>query len=186
VTAALRRRRRRERGPGEALPPERKWRAITFATLLLAPAVWSMLAGLVALADEGTEGPNPAAPLVFGLCLLPFVFVVLAFSSEHPNAPMAAAKAMGLCLLVGIMVSAAAADAATGLVAGVGAGGIVALRSDVDDAWKPRALGLLFACAYTFVLVRAAGAIVLLAAPVFPFTVLGVADHLAERRAARG
>jgi hypothetical protein len=185
VTAALRRRRRRERAPLDPLSPERKWRAITFATLLLAPAVWSMLAGFVAVADEGEDGPNAAAALVFGLCLLPFVFVVLAFSSEHPNAPAAVVKAMGLCLVVGIMASAAAADAATGLVAGIGAGGIVALRADASEAWKPRALGLAFACVYTFVLVRAAGAIVLLAAPVFPFTVLGVADHLAERRARR-
>ena len=38
---------------------------------------------------------------------------------------------MGLCLLVGIPVSAFAGDAVTGIVAGVGAGGLVALRRDV-------------------------------------------------------
>ena len=46
----------------EALPPERKWRAIGLATALLVPAFWSLLAGLVALAaDDPPEGPAPAA-----------------------------------------------------------------------------------------------------------------------------
>ena len=46
------------------------------------------------------------------------------------RAPGGRLRAMGLCLLVGIPVSALAADAVTGIVAGVGAGGIVALRAD--------------------------------------------------------
>ena len=36
---------------------------------------------------------------------------------------------------------------------------------------------------YTFLLVRTAGAMALLAAPVLPMTGIGVADHFAERRA---
>ena len=65
---------------------------------------------------------------------------------------------MGLCLLVGIFVSAGAADAVTGLVAGVGAGGIVALRADAAHGWRMRAAGVAVAAAYTFVLARSAGA----------------------------
>ena len=34
-------------------------------------------------------------------------------------------------------------------------------------------------------LVRIAGPVALIAAPVFPFTALGLADHLSERRAYR-
>ena len=41
------------------------------------------------------------------------------------------------------------------------------------------------AAAYTFVLVRLAGPAALIAAPVFPFTALGLADHLSEWRAER-
>ena len=38
----------------EPLTPQRKWRAITLATLVLVPAFWSMLAGFVAAAcDDG-------------------------------------------------------------------------------------------------------------------------------------
>jgi hypothetical protein len=167
----------------EPIPPRLKWRAITLATLLLVPAYWAILGALVALrTDEGPAAPNPAAALAFGLAIVPFVFIVLAFLSQHPRAPGAVVRAMGLTLLVGIPVLAIAADAVTGLVAGVGAGGIVALRRDMAHSTKARVVGVLVASLYAFVLVRVAGPAVLLTAPVLPFTVLGVADHLSERK----
>ncbi len=172
----------------QPLSPERKWRAITFATLVLAPAVWSLLGGLVAIAaddDGGGGGPAAGPAIALGLALIPFAFVVLAFASEHPRAPGAVVRAMGLCLLVGIPVSAIAADAVTGIVAGVGAGGIAALRADVDHERRLRIGAVVIASAYAFVLARVAGPVVLVAAPVFPFTGLGLADHLAEWRVAR-
>ena len=167
------------------LSPERKWRAITLATLLLAPAVWSLLGGLVAAASDDGGGPAAGPAIAFGLALLPFVFVVLAFSSEHPRAPGAVAKAMGLCLVVGIPVSAIAGDAVTGIVAGVGAGGIAALRTDLPHDWRLRAGAVAIGASYSFVLARVAGPSVLIAAPIFPFTGLGLADHYAEWRDAR-
>jgi hypothetical protein len=184
------RRARRDPGAGaDPLPPQRKWRAITLATLLLVPAFWAMLAGLVSVAsDDGeatADAPQAAAALAFGLALIPFVFVVLAFLSEQPRPPTAVLKAMGLCLLIGIPVSALAADAVTGIVAGAGAGGIVALRADTPDGWKARAVAVMIAAAYTFVLVRVVGAVALLPAPVFPFTGIGVADHFVEWRQAQ-
>jgi hypothetical protein len=172
----------------DPLPPERKWRAITLATLLLAPALWFLLAGLVAVASDepgGPSGPAAGAAIALGLALLPFVFIVLAFASEHPRAPGAVIKAMGLCLLVGIPVSAVAGDAVTGVVAGVGAGGMAALRADLAHEWRVRAGAVTVAAAYSFVLARVAGAAVLLAAPIFPFTGLGLADHLSEWRRSR-
>jgi hypothetical protein len=174
----------------EPLSPRRKWQTITVATLLLVPAYWSLLAALVALAsdDDGSSSssagaPNPAAALAFGLAIVPFVFVVLAFMSGHPRAPGAVLRAMGLSLLVGISVSALAGDAVTGIVAGVGAGGICALRMEGPHNWQARALAVLAASLYTLVLARVGGPLVLLPAPVFPLTAIGVADHLSERRA---
>lgn len=165
------------------LTPQRKWRAIAFATLLLAVAFWSLLAGLVSVAsDDSTGEPQAGAAIALGLSLIPFVFMVLAFMSEHPRAPAAVVKAMVLALLVGIPVSALAADAVTGIVAGAGAGGIVALRADDPHSWRTRAAALAFASVYAFALVRTIGAAVLLPAPIFPFTALGLADHYAERR----
>ena len=170
----------------QPLSPKRKWQTITLATLLLVPAYWALLAGIVAEASDTTtkptEGFNPGVALAFGLSVIPFVFIVLAFMSEHPRAPQAVLKAMGISLLVGIPVSALAADAVTGIVAGVVAGGIVALRADPDHSWRSRALAVGVAVIYTFVLVRVASAFALLPAPIFPLTAIGIADHLSERR----
>ncbi|HEX2577468.1 MAG TPA: hypothetical protein VHK88_14030 [Aquihabitans sp.] len=171
----------------EPLPPRRKWQAITLATLVLAPALWSLLAGLVAVASDDDAGgaPNAGAAIAFGLAVIPFAFIVLAFVSQHPRAPGAVARAMGLFLLVGVPVSALAADAITGIVAGLGAGGVVALRADAGHTWRSRALAVVVASVYVFVLVRVAAVLALLPAPVFPFTAVGMADHLVERRAER-
>jgi hypothetical protein len=175
--------RRRPPAGVEPLSPQRKWRAITFATLLLVPAFWALLAGLVSTAaDDKAGAPNPAAALALGFAIVPFVFVVLAFASGHPRAPGAVLRAMGLALLVGIPVSAAAGDAVTGVVAAVSAGGAIALRSDPGHTGRARAVGVAVATAYTFLLVHTVSALVLLPAPIFPLTAIGVADHLSERR----
>ena len=55
-------------------------------------------------------------------------------------------------------------------MAGVGAGGVVALRIDVLHSRRLRAAGVAVATAYTFMLVRLAGPVALIAAPIFPFT----------------
>jgi hypothetical protein len=89
---------------------------------------------------------------------------------------------MLLALLVGIPLSAIAADAVTGLVAGLGAGGIAALRADIGDDTKRRVIAVVIVSVATFVLLRSITEVALLLAPIFPFTSLGVADHLSERR----
>jgi hypothetical protein len=73
----------------------------------------------------------------------------------------------------------------TGIVAGVGAGAIVALRMDGDHEWRTRAVAVAIAAGYTLVLVRLVGAVALLPAPIFPFTAIGVADHVSEHRRQR-
>lgn len=174
-------RRRAARSAGmEVLTPERKWRAITLATLVLAPAVWSTVAGLVAIADDGADGPQPAAAIALGLALAPFALIVLAFASQHPHPPGAVLRGMGLFLLVGIPVSAVAADAVTGLVAAFGAGGVATLRREPGHSWRLRGWAVAVATAYAFVLARVAGSVVVVAAPILPFTGIGLADHLAE------
>lgn len=177
------------RGPAVGLQPvhpRTKWRAITLATLLLVPAFWILLAGLVStVAGETADAPDPAASLAFGLAIIPFVFIVLAFLSENPRAAGSVLKAMGLALVVGLPVTVLVGDVATGIVAGTGAGGIVALRADADHGLRPRAGAVLLATAVTFLLIRLAGPIALLPAPILPLTAIGIADHLSERRAVR-
>jgi hypothetical protein len=164
------------------LSPRRKWRAILLATLLWAPGYWAMVAGLVSLASDEPEQPLAAPYIAFGLALIPFVFLVLAIMSEHPRAPGAVLRAMALSLLVGIPVSAIASDAVTGLVAGLGAGGIVALRADVAHSWKARAAAVAVVTIYSAFLLRTVTDVALVVGPALPFTILGIADHLSERK----
>jgi hypothetical protein len=170
----------------EPLPPRRKWRAILLSTLLFIPGYWFLLNGLVSAAATGPGGPDAGPLIAFGLALVPFVFVVLAFLSEHPRAPGAVLRAMGVAVLVGVPVEAVARDAVTGLVAGVGAGGITALRAELTHDWKARALAVLAVSAFVYLLLRTATAPALLLAPALPFTAIGVADHLVERQAGGG
>lgn len=166
----------------EPLSPQRKWKTITIATLLLVPGYWGLLSGLVAEHSDAKGGPNPAAAMALGLAVIPFVFLVLAVMSGRARWPGAVAKAMGMAVLVGIPVSALAGDAITGIVAGVGAGGCIALRRDDPHSLKTRALAIAFAAFYTFVLVRSASLLALLPAPILPLTAIGLADHVSERR----
>jgi hypothetical protein len=168
----------------EPLPPRIKWRAITLATLVMAPAFWSVLAGVVAVGSDDPRAPAPAPLIAFGLALVPFVFIVLAFLSEHPRAPGAVVRAMALSLLVGIPISAVAPDAVTGFVAGLGAGGIAALRADPIHSWKARAVAVAAVTVFVLLLVMVSD-VALLVAPSLPFTSIGVADQIVERRRER-
>ena len=167
------------------LSPKRKWRAITVATLLLVPGYWSLLAGLVGTAVDDADAPDVGGSLALGVAVMPFVFIVLAFMTEQPRAPRAVLRAMGMSLLIGLPAMAIAGDAVSGIVAGVGAGGIVAIRSEPEYGWRARAAAVALATIYTFVLVRTGSLLVLLPAPVFPLTAIGLADHYVEWRADR-
>jgi hypothetical protein len=166
----------------EPLSPRRKWRTITIATLLLVPGYWALLAGLVAERTDAKGGPDPAAAMALGVAVIPFVFLVLAVMSGRAGWPGAVVKAMGMAVLVGLPVSAIAGDAITGIVAGIGAGGCIALRRDDVHSLRTRAVWVGFAVVYTFVLVRSASLLALLPAPVLPLTAIGLADHVSERR----
>ena len=166
----------------EPLAPRRKWLAILLGTLLLLPAYWGIVTGLVAATSERPDAPAPGPPIALGLALLPFVFIALAFASQHPRAPTGVLKAMGLSLVIGIPATAIAPDAISGLMAGIGAGGVAALRPEPGQTWRPRAAAVAAVTLYVFVMVRLLPEITLLLAPTLPFTSLGVADHLAEIR----
>ncbi len=111
--------------------------------------------------------------------------MVIAFLSEHPRAPAAAAKGMIVSLLVGIPVSAIAQDAVTGLIAGLGAGGAFALRVDLQHSLKARMIAVAAVSVYCFFLLRTVSEVALLIGPALPLTSLGIADHLSERRSER-
>ena len=175
----------RSDGPAGIQPlAAKKWRAILVATLVLVLAFWALLEGLVAEAtNDGSSSevePNAAIGLAVGLTVIPFVFVALAFLSEHPR-PRAVVRAMGWSLLVGIPGRRSPATryrhrrrgrcgghpgtphGRTPELAGLGRG----------RWWLPRSTFKLGALPAGWVL----------PAPIFLLTAIGVADHLSERKA---
>ena len=169
----------------EELPPRLKWRAITVATLVSVPVFWALLTGLVAAAsNERTDAPDAGAALALGLMAMPFVFVVLAFLSHQRNAPRAVLKAMGMSLVVSVLVAVVVLDAVTAVIAGLAAGGAIALRTEPGHNYRARAMAVGAVTVYAFLLVRFLGPPTLLIAPILPLTAIGIADHLSERRRA--
>jgi hypothetical protein len=169
----------------EPLPPRRKWRAILLSTLLLVPAFWTLLAGVVAVSSTSAQAPAAGPLIAFGLAVIPFVLVLLAFLSEHPRAPGAVLRAMVLTLVVGIPIAALSRDVVSGVVAGIGAGGVAALRMDLGHTWQARALAVAAATVFVFVVVRLAPEVAVVLTPMLPLTSIGVADHLLDRRTER-
>ena len=70
-------------------------------------------------------------------------------------------------------------------ITGIGAGGVVALRSDLVHTWRSRAVAVAIAALWVAMSVRVFPQVALLLTPVLPFTSIGLADHLQERKAER-
>lgn len=153
-----------------------------FATVVVLLSYWAIvLASLVAAQDDGP----PAGPgFALGFSLIPVAFLVLAFGSVHRSAPVAVLKAMGLALAVGVPLG-ALTDPATALVAGFGAGGVVALRRDEPQTVRSRAIAVALVTVYVFVLLRTFLQAGLFGAPFLPIVAVGMADYVVEQRAAR-
>ena len=84
------------------------------------PAFWAMLIGLVSVGvRRRRRRRRTRRPFIaFGLALIPFVFLVLAFVSGHPTRARRGGQGDGPVPARRHPVSALAADAVTGLVAG--------------------------------------------------------------------
>lgn len=135
------------------------------------------------VAGSADSGPNPGPPLALGLSLVPFVFVVAAFSSRHQSAAGAVLKAMGLWAVIGIPV--AAVDLVSGLVAGFGAGAIATIRRGDEHTIGARSIAVALSVVYVFVLVRITPEAALVGSPMLPFVSVGLADSFRDWRAAQ-
>jgi hypothetical protein len=161
--------------------PRRRWVAIGVATGIGAISYFLLIRAAVgSLLDAGQEVVAPA--FFFGMTAVPLAFVALAFISRHKSAPVAVLAAMGLFLCVGLPIG--FMDPALGLVAGFGAGAVVALRRDDDHSWRVRIVAVVIGLVYTLVTM-----IIMLPIGVFtgafvPFLAVGFGDQYAEGRAA--
>lgn len=163
----------------EAISPRRKWTAIGVATLLMLVSYWSILFAVTLGNSEGEAAQNATGPLALGFALIPFVFLALAFLSGHKRAPGAVLKAMGLMLLIALPLG--LANMVFGLVAGFGAGGVVALRAEEYHSLRTRALAVAIAVVYTLLMLFIIPEAALLTGGFVSLLAVGIADSFSER-----
>ncbi len=144
---------------------------------------WAIVFAFVA--SEFEDGPPPGPALAFGLALMPFVFVALGAISRQPELGGATVAALLLAVAVALPVSALARDAVTGLVAGFGAGGVVALRREVHHSWQARSLAIVGVATFTLVALRLVPVLGVIAAPIITFPSIGAADLYVDSKSAQ-
>ncbi|MBN2113015.1 MAG: hypothetical protein JW785_02690 [Acidimicrobiia bacterium] len=170
-------------GSAKPVSARRKWAAIAAATVIQAASVFLMLYGAVEGAvNYETAAPGP--PFALGLALVPFAFIALAFGSGHPAAGGAVVVALLVAVPVALPLAALARDVVTGLAAGYGAGGVVALRREYLHSRRARIIAVVATAVYVFATLRIDAAAGVTAACLLPFVAVGVADLAVEWRAA--
>ena len=158
----------------------RKWLAIALATVVMTISYWAILFARALGSAEGTS--DSGAPFAFGMMLVPFTFITLAFASRQRDAPWAVVKAMGLFAVFGLPLG--LVNVVLGLVLGFGLGGVVALRREEVHRWQLRVIAVLAAVLYTLVVLQLAPPMGIFTGSVVPFVAAGIADQVSEGRAA--
>lgn len=158
----------------------RRWLVIALATAVMQFAYWPMVASLGTRADGATAVAQ--GPLAFGLAIVPFAFMVLAFGSRHDNPATGTLKAMGWFLVLALPVV-VIVDPMVGIVSGLTAGATSALQAEEhvhSIRWRWIAVGVV--TVYVFVLLLVAVEFAIVSGAVLPFTVHGLVDQAAETR----
>lgn len=163
---------RDEKEPSE----KRRWLAILLTTALMTATYVVFLYSLVVASGEETVFAGGLLGIALGL--VPGVFAVGAFVSQSPSVIKATLKASGLWV-AGVAIF--FFDLPTGLVAGFGAGGVLAFRLRTKNSYRARAIAIALCVIYTFVLLRVAPEVGLFAGAPLPFIAIGLADMYTER-----
>jgi len=154
-----------------------RWVAIGVATVLVLASFSALLAGLV---EDSAVEVNRAAAFGVGLALVPFVFVVLAFTSRHPHAPSAVLKSLAVWPLVALGLALVSIVLALNLAFGIA--GIFSLAAGPRARYPVRAGFVGLAAVYTTMLLVFVPAIGLMTAGAIPLVALGFADEFSNRR----
>lgn len=151
--------------------------AFLLATVLMFASYLLFIYALVAASGEETVFAG--ALLGIGLGLVPAVFLVAAFVSNNPRAAASTLAAIALWLVVTLPLG--LINLPTGLVAGYGAGGIVAFRLGPVHTRKSRVIAVALVIVYTLALQRLLPEVGLFAGAPLPFIGIAIADEYRTR-----
>lgn len=155
----------------------KRWLAVAIATLLMVLSYVMFIYALVAA--SGDEVVFAGGLLGIALGLVPAVFASAAFVSNNPRSLLSTLGATALWVVVTPLLGFASLP--VGLVAGYGAGGVVAFRLGPNQTRSSRSIAVVLCLAYTLVLQRVLPEVGLFAGAPLPFAAIAAADIYRER-----
>jgi hypothetical protein len=136
-------------------------------------------------ADPDGDLEAPVGLLVgIGLALLPLALYVLARVSRHEQSLRAAALGGSLAVVLAGALSFVLREPLSPLVAGIGAGGVLALRRHPDATTSSRSIAVVLATGYSAAMVWFVPQLSLGLSPMLPLAAVAAADGYMARRAA--
>ena len=159
----------------------RRWLAVALATVLMVMDFILFVFGFAT--GTGEETILAGGMIGIGLGLVPGVFVVAALVSHHQRGFRAAALATVLWAVVVAPIS--IVNLPVALVAGFGAGGVVAFRREEAHSYRSRVVAVVICAAYTLVVQTISPAAGILAGAPLPFAAIAIVDSMAAKRADR-
>jgi len=155
----------------------RRWMAIGASTVVMFASYSLVVIGF------GTDDYAFGGGMIgIGIGIVPVAFATLAVLSQRPRTIRTSLLASLIWFGVGAPI--AVVDIPSGLVAGFGAGAVVALRRNPPDTTASRVVAVGVCTAYMLVLGLIIPAAALMVGAVLPFVGVGVADTIMEREAA--
>ena len=130
-------------------------------------------------AASGNENAYAGGLLGIGLGLVPAVFAAAAWTSQNPNTVKSVVLATGIWFAVFLLIGYFSLPVA--LVAGYGAGGVVAFRLGPENSRRTRAIAVALCVIYTGALLTFSTALGLFAGAALPFVSIALADMYEER-----
>lgn len=130
-------------------------------------------------AASGNENAFAGGLLGIGLGLVPAVFAAAAWASQNPNTVRSVVFATLLFFAAFLLIGYFSLPVA--LVAGYGAGGVVAFRLGPENSRRTRAIAVALSVIYTGALLTFSTALGLFAGAALPFLSIALADMYEER-----
>jgi hypothetical protein len=131
------------------------------------------------VAASGDELVFAGGLLGIALGLVPGVFAVAAFVSNNPKTLLSTLGATALWFVITAPIGLGSLP--VGLVAGYGAGGVVAFRLGPNSTRGSRVVAVTICAVYTLVLQRVLPEAGLFAGAPLPFAAIALADHYRDR-----
>ena len=161
---------------------KRNWLALALGTIVMMFSYFPYAASFVS--DSDGEVQINVGLVGIGLVVAPFVFVVVAFMSRHPNAPRRVLLSMALLLPVALGVG--LLYPVLGATAAFCVGGSLCLRPpDLPDVMSVRFWASGFTVVYSLVLLVFVTPAGVFAGGLLPLMMIGFADEFTYWRSAR-